>query len=97
MSIAATPPMKSESGFLNTHHDTESGDKSAGSPSGREKSMRDPSLGSSSTRTAASRLLCKGQGRMIGVLTATNASHQDGSDRRLTGRGAERILCSPSR
>src|SRR5262249_10924151 len=39
MITAVTPPMKSESGFLNTRHDTESGDTSAGSPAGRKKSM----------------------------------------------------------
>src|SRR5271168_2794628 len=33
---AVTPPMKSESGFLNTRHDTELGDTSAASPAGRE-------------------------------------------------------------
>src|SRR3984957_17208284 len=34
---AVTPPMKSESGFLNTRHDTELGDTSAASPAGCEK------------------------------------------------------------
>jgi hypothetical protein len=38
MMTAVTPPMKSESGFLKTRHDTESGDTSAASPVGREKS-----------------------------------------------------------
>jgi hypothetical protein len=33
-----TPPMKTESGFLKTRHDTESGETSADSPAGREKS-----------------------------------------------------------
>jgi hypothetical protein len=61
MITAATPPMKGESGFLNTHYDTESGDKTAGSRIGREKSMRDRSIGSSSTRAAASELLCNGK------------------------------------
>jgi hypothetical protein len=39
MITAVMPPMKSESGFLNMRHDTESGDTSAASPVGREKSM----------------------------------------------------------
>jgi len=39
MITAVTPPMNSESGFLNTRHDTDAGDMSAASPVGREKSM----------------------------------------------------------
>jgi len=71
MITAVTPPMKSESGFLNTRHDTESGDTSAASPAGRKKSMENRSPGSNSARVAASKLLCNGQGRTTGVITVT--------------------------
>src|SRR5262245_55899962 len=60
-----------ESGFLNTRHDTESGDTSAASPAGRKKSMEDRSPGSNSARVAASKLLRNGQGRTTGVITVT--------------------------
>jgi hypothetical protein len=66
---AATPPMKSESGFLNTRHDTESGDTSAASPTGRKKSAEDWSPRSNSARIATSKPLCNGQGKTIGVVT----------------------------
>jgi hypothetical protein len=39
---AVTPPTNSETGFLNTRHDTESGAARAGSPAGAVKSMRGP-------------------------------------------------------
>jgi hypothetical protein len=39
MITAVTPPMKRESGFLNTRQETDSGDRRAASPTGREKSM----------------------------------------------------------
>jgi hypothetical protein len=77
MITAVMPPMKTEIGFLNTRHDTESGDMSAASPLGREKSMRDWSLDSSNTRVAASRLRCNGQGRTIGLVTANNRHSQN--------------------
>src|SRR5215472_12862044 len=64
-------PMKSESVFLNTRHDTESGDTNAASPAGSKKSMEDRSPGSNSARVAASNLLCNGQGRTTGVITVT--------------------------
>jgi hypothetical protein len=38
---AATPPTKSESGFLNTRHDTEIGDTNAALSMGRKKSAED--------------------------------------------------------
>jgi len=68
---AATPPMKSESGFLNTRHDTELGDTSAASPTGCKKSAEDWSSSSNSARVAASKPLCNGQARTIGVVTVT--------------------------
>jgi hypothetical protein len=61
-------------GFLNTRHDTELGDTSAASPAGCEKSREGRSTGSNNTRVAASKLLCKGQGRTIGVVTVTKPS-----------------------
>ena len=73
MMTAVTPPMKSDNGFLNTRHETESADASAASPYGREKSTDDWSPGSSSTRDAVSKLLCNSQGRMIGAVTASKA------------------------
>jgi len=54
---------------LNTRHDTESGDTSAASPVGREKSTEDRSPGSSSARIAAFKMPCNGEGRTIGVVT----------------------------
>jgi hypothetical protein len=66
---AATPPTKSESGFLNTRQDTESGDTSAASPAGRKKSVEDCSPKSNSARVAASKPLRNGQGRAIGAFT----------------------------
>jgi hypothetical protein len=74
MMTAVTPPMKSDTGFLNTHHETESGDTSAASPAGREKSMQDRLPGCSSARVAASKLFCNGQGRIIGVGTVSVVS-----------------------
>src|SRR5262249_5462361 len=71
MITAVTPPMKSESGFLNTRHDTESGDTSAALPAGRKKSMEDRSPESNSARVAVSKLVCNGQGRTTGVITVT--------------------------
>src|SRR6516165_12240189 len=70
---AATPPMKSESGFLNTRHDTESGETSAASPMGRKKSEEDWSPKSNNALVAASKLLRSGQGRTIGVVTVTSS------------------------
>jgi hypothetical protein len=61
--------MKSDSGFLNTRHDTESGDTSAASPAGRKKSAENWSPRSNSARVAASKPLRTGQGRTIGVVT----------------------------
>jgi hypothetical protein len=58
-----TPPIKRD--------DTESGDTSAASPGGRKKSTEDRSPRSNSSCVATSRLLCNGQGRMIGIVTAT--------------------------
>ena len=49
--------------------DTESGDTSAASPVGREKSTEDRSPGSNSARVAASKMPCNGEGRTIGVVT----------------------------
>jgi RNA polymerase primary sigma factor len=46
--LDATHAGPDESGFLNTRHDTESGDTSAASPVGCEKSMEDRSPGSNS-------------------------------------------------
>ena len=67
MMTAVTPPMNSETGFLNTRHDTESGDTNAGSPAGREKSTEDWSPGSRSARVASSKPICNGHGRTTGV------------------------------
>jgi hypothetical protein len=39
---AATPPMKSESGYSNTRHDTESGETSPASPTGRKQIKQRP-------------------------------------------------------
>jgi CheY-like chemotaxis protein len=39
MITAVTPPMKRARGFLNTRQETDSGDRRAASPTGREKSM----------------------------------------------------------
>jgi hypothetical protein len=39
MITAVTPPMKRESGFLKTRQETDSGDRRAASPIGREKSI----------------------------------------------------------
>ena len=78
MITAVMAPMNSESGFLKTRHETESGDTSAGSLIGFEKSIGGRSPGSSSARIAASRLLRKGQGKMIGALTATNTVRRTG-------------------
>ena len=36
---AVTPPMNSDTGFLNTRHEMESGGRSADSPVGRKKSI----------------------------------------------------------
>jgi len=66
---AATPPMKSESGFLNTRHDTKSADTKAASPAGRKKSAEDWSPRSNSARATASKPLRNGQGRTIGAVT----------------------------
>jgi hypothetical protein len=74
MMTAVTPPMKSDTGFLNTRHETESGDTSAASPAGREKSMQDRLPGCSRARVAASKLFCNGQGRIIGVGTVSVVS-----------------------
>jgi hypothetical protein len=71
---AMRPPTKSESGFLNTRHETESGHTSAASPAGCEKSREGRSTGSNNTRVAASKLFCNGQGRTIGVVTVTKPS-----------------------
>jgi hypothetical protein len=49
--------------------------------------MRDRSPGSSSARAAASRMLCNGQDRTIGVVGATKAIHKTGAhERRTLGR-----------
>src|SRR5262249_20143707 len=69
--ISCAPPMKSESGFLNTRHDTEPGDVSAASPGGRKKSAEGCSPRSNSARVAASKPLRSGQGRTIGAVTVT--------------------------
>ena len=53
--------------FLNTRHDTESGDTNAGSPAGREKSTEDWSPGSRSARVASSKPIFNGHGRTRGV------------------------------
>ena len=60
--MTVTPPMNSETGFLNTRHDTESGDTNAGSPAGREKSTEDWSPGSRSARVASSKPIRNGHG-----------------------------------
>src|SRR5262245_55062556 len=67
MMTAVTPPMNSETGFLNMRHDTESGDTNAGSPAGCEKSTEDWSPGSRSARVACSKPICNGHGRTTGV------------------------------
>ena len=67
MMTAVTPPMNSETGFLNMRHDTDSGDTSAGSPAGREKSTEDWSPESRSARVASSKPICNGHGRTRGV------------------------------
>ena len=66
---AATPPMKSESGFLNTRHDLDSAGTRAASPPGRKKSTEGHPPRSNSDRVAASKPLCNGQGRTIGAVT----------------------------
>ena len=81
MIAAVMPPMNSESGFLEACQDTESGDTSAGSPIGFQKSIGARSPGSISARIAASRLPRKGQGKMIGVFTATNTIRGTGGIR----------------
>jgi hypothetical protein len=73
MITAVTPPMKRESGFLNTRQETDSGDRRAASPAGHKKSMEDRSPGSNSARVAASKLPCNGQGRTTGVITVTKS------------------------
>ena len=61
---AVTPPVKSESGFLNTRDDTESGDTSAASPAGRKKSMEDRRLGSTAPTLQAPSYCATAKGRM---------------------------------
>jgi hypothetical protein len=68
MMTAVTPPMNSETEFLNMRHDTESGATNAGSPAGREKSTEDWSPGSRSARVASSKPICNGHGRTRGAL-----------------------------
>jgi hypothetical protein len=60
---------KAPTGALDEFHETESGDTSAASPTGWEKSREARSTGSNNTRVAASKPLCDGQGRTIGVVT----------------------------
>jgi hypothetical protein len=67
MMTAVTPPMNSETGFLNTLHDTESGATNAGSPGGRKKSTEDWSPGSRSARVASSKPIFNGHSRTRGV------------------------------
>jgi hypothetical protein len=73
--------MKSESGFLNTRHDIESGDTSAASPAGRKKSTKDWPPRSNSARVAASKPLRSGQGKTIGLVTATSPNAEVRRDR----------------
>ena len=67
MMTAVTPPMNSETGFLNTRHDMELGDTNADLPAGREKSTEDWSPGSRSARVASSKPICNGHGSTRGV------------------------------
>jgi hypothetical protein len=63
---AAIPPVHSATGFLNILHDMESGETSAGSPRGREKSNRrdDPEFKKSSAAASSDRATMRGS-RMI--------------------------------